>query len=79
MNPDPRKISLRLGEFIAHVYDVYFPHTCDYQGGTDADHIPVIPGNNFAPDASRYSESPLQYFTPDDVKMAPITIGPSAA
>jgi len=35
----------------------YFPHDRDYHGGTDADHVPVIPGNDFPPDASHQDES----------------------
>jgi hypothetical protein len=31
-----------------------------YHGGTDADHVPVIPGNAFPPDASHRDESQLQ-------------------
>jgi hypothetical protein len=79
MKPNPAKKSLRFGKFIALVYDAYFPHACDYQGGTDADHIPVIPGNNFVPDASHSGESSLQYPKPDDVNMTPITIRPFSA
>jgi hypothetical protein len=47
---DSKKKSLRVGKFTASVYNVYFPggHGCY---GTDADHIPVIPGNDFVPDS----------------------------
>jgi len=57
---DSKKKSMRLGEFISPVYDVYFPYDHDYYG-TDADHMPVIPGNDFAPDASHGNDSPLQH------------------
>ena len=44
-----KKKSLRVGKFIASVYGVYFPgHHGPF--GTDADHVPVIPGNDFAPE-----------------------------
>ena len=47
---DFQRRSLKLGKFIAGVYDVYFPRNHGNYGnyGTDADHVPVIPGNNFA-------------------------------
>jgi hypothetical protein len=41
----------------------------DYRGGTDADHVPVIPGNDFPPDASRQDESPLDRPEPCDADM----------
>ena len=44
---DSKKKSLRVGKFIASVYDVYFPGDHGHFG-TDADHVPVIPGNDFA-------------------------------
>jgi hypothetical protein len=46
MKTDSKKRSLRLGKFIARVYDVYFPGDHGHYG-TDADHVPVIPGNDF--------------------------------
>jgi hypothetical protein len=49
MKTDSKKRSLRLGKFIAGVYDVYFPRDHGHYG-TDADHVPVIPGNDFAPE-----------------------------
>ena len=50
MNPISRKRSLRFGDFISHAYDIFFHTNRDYHEGTDADHIPVIPGSDFAPD-----------------------------
>jgi hypothetical protein len=35
-----------------------FPHDPDYDGGTDADHLPIIFANNFPPEASHGDESP---------------------
>jgi len=49
------KKSLRVGKFIASVYDVYFPGDHGHCG-TDADHVPIIPGNNFTPDDSNGDE-----------------------
>jgi hypothetical protein len=49
----------------------YFPHDRDYHGGTDADHVPVIPGNDFPSDAKHKNESPFQYPVPGDADMAP--------
>jgi hypothetical protein len=46
MKTDSKKKSLRLGKFIARVYDVHFPGDHGHYG-TDADHVPVITGNNF--------------------------------
>ena len=44
---------MKHGEFTACIYDDCFPYGFDYAaGGTDADHIPVIPGNNFVPEVS---------------------------
>jgi len=56
MKTDSEKSSLRLGKFIARVYDVYFPREHGHYG-TDADHVPVIPGNDFALD-SNHTSSP---------------------
>ncbi|MDB4793464.1 hypothetical protein OAG63_00355 [Methylacidiphilales bacterium] len=49
MKTNSKKSSLRLGKFIANAYDIYFPRDHGHYG-TDADHVPVIPGNDFAPD-----------------------------
>jgi hypothetical protein len=51
MKTDFRKRPLRLDKFIARVYDIYFPRAHGHYG-TDADHVPVIPGNNFALDSN---------------------------
>ena len=48
-----------MGKFIASVYDVYFPGDHGLYG-TDADHLPVIPGNNFTPDCNHGDEPSLQ-------------------
>jgi len=37
----------------------HFRHHRDYRGGTDADHLPEIPGNNFPSDSSPQKEFPL--------------------
>jgi hypothetical protein len=34
-----------------------FSRNRDYRGGTDADHVPVIPGNVFPPDPGHQDES----------------------
>jgi hypothetical protein len=52
MKCNSRRRPLKLGEFTAYVYDDRLPFGFDYAGGTDADHIPVIPGNNFVPEVS---------------------------
>jgi hypothetical protein len=67
MKTDSKKRPLRLGQFIARVYDVYFPGDHGYYG-TDADHVPVIPGNDFAPDVGEGNESQLQPSTSDNVE-----------
>jgi hypothetical protein len=74
MKPDSKKRSLRLGKFIARVYDVYFPGDHGHHG-TDADHVPVIPGNDFAPASSNVEESPLQHPASGNMDMgqAPIS------
>ena len=53
----------------------YFPHYRTYRGGTDADHVPVIPGNDFPSDASQQDESPLDHPAPGDVDMGQTPIG----
>ena len=40
-----------------------------YHGGTDADHVPVIPGNDFPRDGSHRDESQLQRPAPGDADM----------
>jgi len=70
MKTNSRKRSPRVGGFIARVYYAYFPHD-RHDGGTDADHVPVIPGNDFPSDAKHKNESPFQYPVPGDAGMAP--------
>ena len=55
MKTDSKQTSFRLGKFVASVYDVYFPGDHGHFG-TDADHVPVIPGNDFAPDVPLWDE-----------------------
>ena len=52
-----------LGQFVSKPSKnaFYFPHDPDYDGGTDADHVPVIPGNGIPSDASHSDESPSPY------------------
>lgn len=59
MKTNSRKRSPTAGEFIGRAYGVCFPHDLTHHGGTDADHVPVIPGNDFSPDANQEKESPL--------------------
>jgi hypothetical protein len=54
---DSKKRSLRVGKFIVNVYDIYYPRSHCYYG-TDADHLPVIPGNNFTSDDNHLAKSP---------------------
>ena len=63
---------MRLGEFIAHVNDVYFPHDRDYHGGTDSNYVPVIPGNDFPPDASHGTNLHCNTPAPGDMGMTKI-------
>jgi hypothetical protein len=60
MKTDSKKRSLRLGKFIARVYNVYLSRQHGHYG-TDADHLPMIPGNDFAPGSSNTEESPIQH------------------
>jgi len=60
MKINSRKKSPTVGEFIASAYGVYFPHDLTDHGGTDADHVPVVPGNDFFPDAGHGDDSTLQ-------------------
>jgi hypothetical protein len=46
-----------------------------YRGGTDADHVPVIPGNDFPPDSSHQDESQLDHPAPDDADMGQTPFG----
>jgi hypothetical protein len=50
-------------------------HDRDYRGGTDADHMPVIPGNDFPPDANSQDESPLDHPAPGDADMGQTPFG----
>jgi len=58
-----------VGEFIARVYDVYFPNNLAHYGGTDADQVPVIPNNDLSTETSQMDESSLQSTTPSDQEM----------
>jgi len=40
--------SFPLGKFIARACGPRFIRRRDYRGGTDADHLPMIPGNDFS-------------------------------
>ncbi len=51
MDSEPEKKSSRLAEFIARVYDVYFPGHHGYNG-TDADQSAVTAGTDFASHSS---------------------------
>jgi hypothetical protein len=53
----------------------YFPYYRTYRRGTDADHVPVIPGNDFPPDASYQDESPLFLPAPGDADMGQTPFG----
>lgn len=53
----------------------YFPHDRTYSGGTDADHLPVIPGNDFPLDASHQDESPRDRPAPGDTDMGQTPFG----
>lgn len=68
-----KKKSLRLGKVIASVYDVYFPGDHG-RYGTDADHLPVIPGNDFAPEAGQL-ECPIQLPASGNVETDPTPLG----
>jgi len=69
MKSKSRKRSPTVGEFFARMDDVYFPHDRDYHGGTDADHLPVIPGKDFPSDASHKDEFPQQSTALGDAEM----------
>jgi len=58
MKTNSRKRAPTVGEFIGRAYGVCLPPDLTHHGGTDADHVPVIPGNDFSPDASQGTESP---------------------
>ena len=53
----------------------YFPHDPDYDGGTDADHVPVIPRYSISSNASHIDESPLQDPTPGEADKRSINNG----
>ena len=72
MKTDSKKRSLRLGKFIASVYDVYFPRDHGHYG-TDADHVPMIPGNDFAPEVG--SAEGYQMQDPESGNMGQASIG----
>ena len=59
-----RKNSPTIGEFIATAYSICFPYDFAHYGGTDADHVPVIPGDDFPADASHRDESVLHPAAP---------------
>ena len=59
MKTGSNKKFLKVAKFIAGVYGVYLPGGHGYYG-TDADHVPVIPGNDFAPEVGRADGSQLQ-------------------
>lgn len=46
-----------------------FYHARGYRGGTDADHVPVIPGNDFPPDTNHQDETPLRHLALGDADM----------
>lgn len=54
----------------------YFPRFRDYRGGTDADHVPVIPGNAYPPDTSSHDEFPLDLAAHGDADMGQPPIRP---
>ena len=63
MKTDSKQTSFRLGKFVASVYDVYFPGDHGHFG-TDADHVPVIPGNDFAPEVGSVEGTQLEDTAP---------------
>ena len=69
MKTNSRKRSPTVGEFIGRAYGVCLPHDLAHHGGTDADHLPVIPGNDFPPDASQRDEFPLPTTAQGDTDM----------
>ena len=56
----------------------YVPHGRTYRGGTDADHVPVIPGNDFPADANHQDEFPLDHPAPGDADMGQTPFGQEA-
>jgi len=46
-----------------------FQRDRDYRGGTDTDHVPVIPGDDFPPDTCHREDPPLPHPAPDDADM----------
>ena len=71
MKPKSRKNSPTIGAFIATAYGVCFPYDSAHHGGTDADHIVVIPGDVFPPDASHEDESYPQTTMPGNREVTP--------
>ena len=49
-----------LGQVISKSIEgrLFFPHDPDYAGGTDADHLPMIPGDGFNPDPDHSDKLP---------------------
>jgi hypothetical protein len=68
MKSGSRKRTSSLGRFIDRVYHIYFPGDHGYFG-TDADHVPIIPGNDFTADDIRENERPLQAPAPGNMDM----------
>ena len=65
---------MRLGKFIASVYDVYFPRDHGHYGA-DADHVPVIPGNDFAPEVGIAEGYQLQDSASANMEISQAPIG----
>ena len=74
MKSDSKKRSLRFGKFIASVYDVYCPRDHGHYG-TDADHVPVISGNDFASEVTSAEGYQLQDSASDNMDMCQAQIG----
>ena len=69
-----KKKPSKLGKFISRTYAVYFPAGHGHYG-TDADHVPVIPGNDFTPDSSTVAESSLQPIASSNTDVGPAPTG----
>ena len=69
MKTNSRKRSPTVGEFIGRAYGVCLPHDLAHHGGTDADHLPVIPGHDFPPDGNHGDESPLSATAPGETDL----------
>jgi hypothetical protein len=74
MKTDSKKRFLRLGKFIVSVYDAYFPRDHGHYG-TDADHVPVIPGNDFAPEVGSAEGYQVQVSASGNMDMGQAQIG----